>query len=517
MKSLLLSLACLILTGASAQSVAAGVKQHPDTIPAYVPYHVYLQHHYQNIADLGGTSRSIGPQVTYSHYRWVDSSVWVPSDSSFFDYNQQGHATYTQSFYYVDSSWNNEGRFVYVYDAHGNTLADTSQEWDTATHSWRNLYLATETYDANNNNTSLTEAYFVSYLGAFRNTYRDLYNYDSSNDQIAQLIQTWDTAMNVWVNANYDSTGFFAPGKESYYLSLNWNTGTSSWDTSYMGQTLYNNHSEISSDTEWNYTSGNFVYNALNTYTYDGNGNQLSYLAQSWYSGAWLNGQLTLNTFDAHNNQLTYQFLDWNSGSSAWDSINRYFYTYNSSNQRTSDFIEYYSYGLSEWLLNTKDSSVYDNRGNKTEEIQFLYNNAWVPYYEYQYTFNTNNQTTYELDLAYDTATQTFLNADEYFYYWPVIPENVINQTSNDIPATLYPNPASGDNVYLQFTLDAGAGIAITLFDAQGRLLGNDYQQAVAGANSILLRYPGLPPGTYFIQMFDRGTGKASVLQFVKQ
>ena len=169
MKNLLLLVILLIFTDAYAQNTS-GVND-PGALPNYVPYHIYFSQHYQSYIDLGGISRSLGPQVTYSHYTWVDSSsVWTPSDSAYFDYNLMGLDSFSQTYNYDSISWDNISRRSHIYDAHGNDLSDTVQQWNSAMQAWVYQSLNTRTYNTDNQVTNSTYLNWYSYLNTSANT-----------------------------------------------------------------------------------------------------------------------------------------------------------------------------------------------------------------------------------------------------------------------------------------------------------------------------------------------------------
>lgn len=68
---------------------------------------------------------------------------------------------------------------------------------------------------------------------------------------------------------------------------------------------------------------------------------------------------------------------------------------------------------------------------------------------------------------------------------------------------SVFPNPASADNVQLLMYLDAAAQIKLTLTDENGKVVFQDQHLLVAGENNINIPLEGLNTGIYFLAISD--------------
>ena len=162
-------------------------------------------------------------------------------------------------------------------------------------------------------------------------------------------------------------------------------------------------HLDLNSDNTFNYKE---------EYTYDENGNELTYTYSKYINDAWvriaesiyingeekevyslyLNSDDTFNykyeyTYDENGNRLTNTYSEYINNE--WVNTSKWEYTYDENgNQLTSIYSEYID---NAWVDTKKWEYTYDENGNVLTETYLKYiDNVWVYIYKYEYTYDEN-------------------------------------------------------------------------------------------------------------------------------
>jgi len=79
----------------------------------------------------------------------------------------------------------------------------------------------------------------------------------------------------------------------------------------------------------------------------------------------------------------------------------------------------------------------------------------------------------------------------------------VINPVEEVTKATLYPNPAISNQVYIEYTSESESNVQLSLMDSNGKILLQQNTAVNYGLNKIVFNYPDLSKGLYLIQLKD--------------
>ena len=180
-------------------------------------------------------------------------------------------------------------------------------------------------------------------------------------------------------------------------------------------------------------------------YTYDENGNQLSYTVYFWHNG-WVFHSKSIYSYDAWGNLLSETSYKWDQSTRTLLEYLTIEYTYDENGNQLSDLQCYSSGECMKWvytydaqgrvlsaILRSKDQSsevwkertkwvyTYDEQGNLLSFIGYFWIsdiNAWIVNFKYEYTYDENgNRLSMTLYYwKYDTEEWVEVSKEEYTY-----------------------------------------------------------------------------------------------------
>lgn len=323
---------------------------------------------------------------------------------------------------------------------------------------WQGMDSVAFTYDKQGNKASTIEFMGDDSLSA---TSKRIFSYNQKNQLILEEFFYWDNT-----NANWSNT----PSSRSTYAYNN-------------GDSIVSILSEFKDSIGWKNSS-------KWENTYDGNNNKIQELDYTWdtLSKNWSNVGCQKSTFTYQNTQRTSKTsFTWDvnqfKASSKWD------YSYN-SNGKLEIVINQIWDGVNSWHNSAKDSLLYNNNGQITEQYGFNFDEIkaknWVLTYKYLHTFNLTNlinqtiltfwdtksksfpidvnsrEITYNynkyndlstiFDKRFDSITKQFVDYNEtYFYYNPDTINSASIHSTEINEFTIYPNPFN-DKIILKST-----------------------------------------------------------------
>jgi hypothetical protein len=237
---------------------------------------------------------------------------------------------------------------------------------------------------------------------------------------------------------------------------------------------------------------------SLSTYTYDPNGNMLSFLLQNYANGQWTNYTIDTYTYNANGKMLTDWFEGWTNGS--W--MNGSLYTY-----------------------------TYDTKGNMVNELtQYWLNGLWTNFYQTVYTFDSNgniitgNNTTWSGSSWASTDDQfdIIINNDDYYFtgyainlYYILVNTTGITPDNNSVVkgyslSQNYPNPFNPSTT-INYNLPFDSKVTLEVYNIKGERISQLVnKEQSAGYYSIDFGSSKLSSGVYFykITAVDKATGK---------
>lgn len=310
------------------------------------------------------------------------NSSWNPSGRNLITYNT--HNDVTEQLYqsYSGSIWSDATKITNTYDAHYNLLSSLSEVWTSTNNQWRNQAEIVHTFDAQDNMTYKLDRHWDVNQSAWVNDDNSTYTYNSSNLMSTETQQTWTTSTNSWLNSLKDTYSYDIFNNLSGITEQMWNAATSSWVNSLKIVVTFSGSDMLSAViSDWDAASSTWVNSDKILYTYDSNHNMLSETDQVWDTGtnAWTNSYMYTNTYNNLNKPVSQLTQDWNTNTNAWQNIKRSSYTYDNNgnqlivleedwtnnqwvnSQRTSDFFNCTTVGLSEQTKNSGFLKIYPN------------------------------------------------------------------------------------------------------------------------------------------------------------
>jgi hypothetical protein len=216
-----------------------------------------------------------------------------------------------------------------------------------------------------------------------------------------------------------------------------------------------------------------------NSYTYDGNNNQIEALWQDWDGSAWVNSTKHSYTYDVNNNQTGWLWQDWDG---------------------------------SAWVNNHKYSYTYDGNNNQIESLRQNWDgSAWVNYSKQYYTYDGNNNLTE--DLWQDWDGSDWVNVDKSIYSY--IPTDVRESTGefNDYSlSNNFPNPFNPTTT-IRYTIPSAIAtplergkqsqlITLKVYDVLGKEVATLVnEEKPSGSYEVTWYAENLPSGVYLYQI----------------
>jgi hypothetical protein len=526
MKRIMILQAIMVVALYSAAQSSASQITWGGTGNSYLPFHQYLQQQFNQLQRSDNGARNlVYKQIAYSQNVWdVNKEQFNSSDSGIFVYTNQGWATSYTTYSFTQGEWGDYIKLTYTYDGGGNQLSYLNQYWDNNSDTWINSSLLSNTYDGAGHILTALSQTWNNEATSWTNVQNVIYAYDGHGNQIQQTIQNWSASNNAWSNTSQVVNTYDANNRLTATVTQAASGGT--WSN--LSQTLnaYDNSGNLLTQTNQTWNGSAWVNYTLVTNTYNPNNGIATSLSQAWQNNAWLNYSLTDNLFDGNYNQIWHIGLNWNTQTDVWDTSTLNYYTYNAANKILTE-TDYVSsptgfLGLNRYVY------TYDANNNNTQYESFQsVSNAWTPQAMYQYSYDANNNPVYGKYQDYNLQTSSFQPQSQYnFYYEPfeaVTPTSITSVSQNDFGATLYPNPSTGNVVFVNLTVDipadmtAESSLVMNIYDVNGRIVNAGTMQLASGSHRIELGNAGLASGTYFVQLIDRSGDKTSVLPFVKQ
>jgi hypothetical protein len=221
------------------------------------------------------TYNGSGKLSTSTSYNWVEGA-WVNSSLSTFTYDGSGNVTYSLFQIWMGGAWVNSFNSTFTYS--GALVATaTTQMW--AGSAWSNFRKNIYTY----NGDDLTEDLSQGWTGAWIDVERITYTLDGSG---RATMEVWQQRIsNVWTNwvkVDYAYDG----ATENQTLASQYNWNGAAWDPQRADTSRYSAGKRIELVTYW------FLLGSLNRTlsTYDGLGNLILEIEQTWTGASWLDG-----------------------------------------------------------------------------------------------------------------------------------------------------------------------------------------------------------------------------------
>ncbi len=382
---------------------------------------------------------------------------------------------------------NGQTRYTYSYDSNGNILTELVSTWNSS--AWMDYTRVNYTYDTQNN--LITEFSELWSNTKWVNAGRHTYTYDSQGNKMTDLYEFWAT--NAWVNFSKFSYTYDIQGCLMKDLYERW--VIAAWKNVYCDTCTYdsNGNELIRLKKSWS-NLNTWIDSERNTYTYDTQGNRITFLnefAASWKNEKtiWVGNYYTTYTYDELGNRLT-EFHTFNEANLGWTNSHRFNNTYDSQGNKLSQLLEIWNDSV--WVNSTRSLYTYDINYNCTlGELNEWLSNSWQPS-SGALTIYYNNSTQ---SLNFTAGTVTV----EYTTFSDVNDE--INISNSFALSQNYPNPFNPCTTIL-FDIPKSEFVTLKVYD----ILGTEVTTLVncfknAGFYKVNFDGSKLSSGTYFYRL----------------
>ena len=339
-------------------------------------------------------------------------SNWVFNDSLFYIYSGQQLDTQL-SYDYSQSTWKLRGRIITDHNSDGSTSDWFVQLRDTLTGVYSNTYYKfVFGYNAAGDTTSMLYQLWDVPTSSWLN-YRRVYLYPDANHHDTLLIeQSWSSG---WQNQNYIQQTFNPSGRQTRKITSQWSSGA------YVP-----------------FTKETFVYDALGHLT------SLVSLYWVTASSSWQNDNQFLYTWNSSGDNTQRQHQKWSTSPLGWDNDSLVYQSFDASHRILNQTAELYNTSTSVYDNAGQVNNTYDANGNMlSSESDDWALGAWEHYKKTSYQYDALNNKTYQLHEEYDNSIQMYVPVDRSYYYYDLNTGISESQLYSDI--SLYPNPSTSE------------------------------------------------------------------------
>lgn len=367
-------------------------------------------------------------------------------------------------------------KWVQTFDSDGNIIQNTQKRWDFATSSWEDLFQIRYSYSGKLITEELEQEMDTKTL-KWLNTKRHLYTYVGSN-LTEELTQGWNAELNIWENSSkYTFTYTLDHIASTKFES--WDSLSSTWVIGSASKTEYIfSGSDIleSTTSEWNLASSIWQRNHKDSNIYIG-----GLLAEKW-SMFWSTRTDSLYAKKGQKFYYSSGMLSEINGLEEDGKVSsKIFYLYDGKNN-TEIIYQGFNDTFSIWENRRRQYFTYNKNGSLIiKEQQEWKDGEWEP-------IETND--------LFDTR---------FVFHYETFTSNIEDQNIDIVKTSLYPNPVTTDNVYVDFFTENSEPTEIVLSDVFGRELAHIAENASIGDHSVIIPVKHLSQGIYMVSIYSNG------------
>ncbi len=195
-----------------------------------------------------------------------------------------------------------------------------------------------------------------------------------------------------------------------------WNEDKNAWIGEYQDLMFYDANGLLIQDLEqdWDTILGWVDYYKMD-YTYDENGNQLTYKRYRWItdSSAWIPYEFQECAYDIKNQMVMQKNYWWSQENMLWHEGHRIIFEYDTDGNIILSEDYYWSSVDSLWIPQTKNVFEYDTDGNKILDEWFYWesqNSLWIPDSKIVYSYDTHGNLLSHEYFYYDNSSKAYVH-----------------------------------------------------------------------------------------------------------
>lgn len=244
-------------------------------------------------------------------------------------------------------------------------------------------------------------------------------------------------------------------------------------------------------------------------YTYNANGNMLSFLSYQYIAGSWLLTYTNTNVYDGSNRLITTEAAyDMGSG---LENMDKDSFSYQGSSVNHEFHVDYtWDAGLSSWTAEEMIHNQYNSAGLVDTYYIYQYTTQWDTMERDVYTYDANGLLLRSNGYLYNgNGNYATVPYDQSTMYYEDYDPLTIQKLNDKSLLTLYPNPAN--NILFVQTSILNGNINITNMKGQ-----NVHSEQLSGQQQVI-NTQQLPSGNYILTIFNKDKTQTAYQQFIKQ
>lgn len=245
------------------------------------------------------------------------SSVSTWEIAYYEEYNTSGSRTEVFSKNWNDTTQQFTEGYRIVTGYKKDTLVESElyQEWDVATKGWMNRIRITQSFDANDLISNTTQSVWKE--DNWRNDYSIDYDFDAFGNLVTETSQEWDTVGTKWINDVQILRQYNSLGNVTNVLRKEWDTGGSSWVNDMNRIISYNTYFQVESNLIQTWNGSSWIDSLKASYAYTLEGDISQYLEEIWNAGKWDNLYREIYSYDSK--EITISINNWDTEGPAWE------------------------------------------------------------------------------------------------------------------------------------------------------------------------------------------------------
>jgi len=235
-----------------------------------------------------------------------------------------------------------------------------------------------------------------------------IFQYDNDGKVLTETGLIWEN--NGWVNEWRDSYTYDGNGNNITILEQIWDNG---WIDDKLNTCTFDANGNMLTRLRQTWILNAWQDLSLTTWTYDGNGNKLTSTGQGWGNIIWVNEWMFSYTYDGNNNMLSELQQNWENN--AWVNDFYVLFTYDGNNYMTSMTLQ--DWVSDSWEYKNQYTYTYDFMGNMLTSLEEKWEaNAWVNNWLMTNTYDGNGNQLTELDQMWNN--NSWVNDWMIIYTW---------------------------------------------------------------------------------------------------
>jgi len=413
----------------------------------------------------------------------ITSGQYGNQKKEHFIYDQYGNNITEISYYQPGTSWVEDFKYEYEYDAQGNKIKEIYSSWNSVEWEWESYRKYEYTYDTKGNQIELIAYYRGD--NNWKNDYKEESTYNKDGHLLFTYSFEWN---NTWKMTSIIEHTYNIDGNLIMSIEFKRSDTTATWINFYKEERNYNVNKNQILLTSYYWTDIGWIKNERDSFMYDFNGNLLTNIHYVWIDTNWTENTKYEYEYAPDGNKAIFTSYSW--VNATWTGDVRYKYAYDTN--KNLIMYRYYSWNGVDWIEIFKYESSYNLLYSKTDLI--------LP--------NSYNDMDNKLllEVGYWWEKTGWVANEIITYYWSNKNVRIGQLQVANYGLQVYPNPTTG-----QLTIENGSSTGslpgdgtlsvVEVYDVVGKL---QKVESKKQNGKIEIDISHLANGLYFLQIDNK-------------